>query len=238
MSSRERLDEIARRRLPRGYDLDKLRRVQRMLASMIVERDFVDVDSVDLVCGLDVAYIRLEDEEYAVSCAVAYSMRRRSLVRKCIKVVKATFPYIPTLLSFREMRPMIMAYLCLDVEPDVIMVDGHGKAHPYRLGIASHIGVVLRKPTIGVAKSLLYGDLVGSDEEGLSYIVDPVGGEIIGAAIKVKRKYVYVSVGNMMTLRSAVVLVRRLLCESHMPIPILLAHNECSRARNRLIRES
>ncbi len=226
-------DKIALRYLPRGYDLAKLRRVQILLASRVKEIDIVDVDKVDLVCGLDLAYVRRGSIEIGIACAVVYSISRGELVDKSCVYTEVKFPYIPTLLSLRELRPMVMAYKRLSIEPEIVLVDGHGRAHPYRLGIASHLGVVLRKPTIGVAKSLLYGKLVPRPDGDLD-ILDEETSEIIGRAVRHDSKHVYVSVGNLVTLDSAVRLVKRLLLTcSQMPVPILYAHRLCNSEKRR-----
>jgi len=101
------------------------------------------------------------------------------------------------------------------------LVDGHGVSHPYGLGIASHIGVLIKKPTIGCAKSRLYG------EERGDVLVDE--GRIIGAVVKCGRP-LYVSVGNMITLEDSVALVKKF-CEGNMPLPTALAHRYANIAK-------
>ena len=88
-------------------------------------------------------------------------------------------PYIPTLLSFREIPPAMAAIKKLKIQPDVFLVDAQGLAHPYRCGFASHLGLAIGKPTIGAAKSRLIGDSV--EREGQTFLVDK--GEVIGAVV-------------------------------------------------------
>lgn len=234
MKSKEYFDKLARSKLPSGYSLEKLRNVQKILANRVQEIDIVNPDSVNYVCGFDLAYIAIKNVEYAISTAIVYSINQGKIVDKAIVVTKTSFPYIPTLLSFREMKPIIMTYKRLKIEPEVLLIDGHGKAHPYRLGIASHIGVVLKKPTIGCAKSLLYGKLTECNDS-ICKIIDPVSNEVIGYAIEVtKNKYLYVSVGNLITIQSAIKIVKKLVKNSVMPIPILYAHNECNKIKRKL----
>jgi deoxyribonuclease V len=133
-------------------------------------------------------------------------------------------PYVPTFLAFRELTPMLRAYFRLKTEPDVILVDGHGVAHPRRFGIASHIGVVLKKPTIGVAKSKLYG------EERGDAVFDPATGEVLAQVIRCGGKK-YVSVGSYATLEDSVELVKRL-CKSGDIYPLMVAHNLTQRLRH------
>ncbi|MCL4458826.1 MAG: deoxyribonuclease V [Chloroflexi bacterium] len=136
------------------------------------------------------------------------------------------FPYIPGLLSFRETPPILSAFEGLATEPDLILVDGQGIAHPRRFGIASHLGLILDKPTIGCAKSLLcgqHGPL--ADEPGsLSFIYDE--DEVIGAAVRTKSstKAVYVSVGHKIDLSTAIEYVLSCTREYRLPEPTRLAH--------------
>jgi deoxyribonuclease V len=123
-----------------------------------------------------------------------------------------TFPYVPGLLSFRELPPLEMAWAKLRSAPDAVIFDAHGLAHPRRFGLACHGGVVFATPSIGCAKSLLvgtHGDL-GWDRGSTADLVDR--GEVVGAAVRTRTgvKPVYVSVGHRMELQAAIGLVLRL----------------------------
>lgn len=134
------------------------------------------------------------------------------------------------------MKPVVNAYLRLRTKPpQVVLIDGHGKAHPYRLGIASHFGVCMRIPTIGVAKSLLYGKV--DRVEGP--ILDVGTNEVIGWAIRcAPGKPTYVSVGyGGVSLGSAVNLIKRLCVGSQMPIPILHSHNMANNLKRRITKK-
>ncbi len=226
-------EAYVRSRVPRGFHLDVARSIQRMLASKVVERDTVPINDIDLITGIDVAYIEREDNEIGVSIASTYSLTSRSIVEWSCWVGNIAFPYVPTLLSFRELKPVVNAYLRLRRKPHVVLIDGHGKAHPFRLGIASHFGVCMNVPTIGVAKSLLYGK--ASNDEGP--ILDPNTNEIIGWVIRcAPSKPTYISVGHGITLDTAINLVRRLCAGSQMPIPILHSHNRANELKRRIIK--
>jgi deoxyribonuclease V len=135
---------------------------------------------------------------------------------------KDRFPYIPTLLSFREVSPAVSCIKKLHLQPDIFLVDGHGIAHPYRCGFASHLGLVIRKPTIGVAKSKLVGEIREKGENALL----TYKGEIVGSVVTTKQgfKPVYVSVGHMTTLDRAIEVVKHCARGSRVPEPILRAH--------------
>jgi len=139
---------------------------------------------------------------------------------------KIRFPYIPTLLSFRETPPTVLCVKKLHLQPDVFLVDGHGFAHPYRCGFASHLGIVIGKPAIGVAKSKLFGEVekVKAKKDTVFLKHD---GEVVGAVVTTKRgcKPVYVSVGNMISLETAIEIVKHCARYNRIPEPILKAHN-------------
>ncbi len=136
------------------------------------------------------------------------------------------FPYIPGLLSFRELPLTLSAFERLNVTPDLILADGQGVAHPRRFGIASHLGLFLDTPTIGCAKSLLCGGCIEPGTEPGSYteIIDK--GETIGVALRSKSgvKPVYVSIGHKTDLHTAIRWVLKCCRGYRLPEPTRLAH--------------
>ncbi|ABL87864.1 Endonuclease V [Pyrobaculum islandicum DSM 4184] len=186
------------------------KRIQEVLANNIV---FSPLPPPETVAGLDVAY----SGDLAYGVAVVVQLSTLQVIDIACAIVKSVVPYIPTFLAFRELTPMLRAYIKLRVKPDVILVDGHGIAHPRKFGIASHIGVVLKKPTVGVAKSRLYG------EEQRDVVTDPLTGEVIAKVVRCGGKK-YVSVGSYITLEDAVKLVEKL-CINKDVYPLRLAHN-------------
>jgi deoxyribonuclease V len=139
----------------------------------------------------------------------------------------AEFPYIPGFLSFREIPVVLAALAKLDRAPDVILVDGQGITHPRYLGIASHLGVLLGIPTIGVAKSRLYGVWAEPKEVGdESPIFDPKTREQLGVAMKTRRGAapIIVSPGHMITIEESAAIVRSLLQGYRLPLTTRRAH--------------
>jgi deoxyribonuclease V len=120
-----------------------------------------------------------------------------------------TFPYIPGLLSFREIPAVLDALEKLEIAPDIILCDGQGIAHPRKLGIASHLGVLLDMPTIGVAKSLFVGKHEPLSEEKGNWQPLRYRGETVGAALRTRTgvKPVYVSPGHRISLETAIAIV-------------------------------
>ncbi len=181
----------------------------------------LDIDRVEIVAGLDVGYRK--DRGFGV--AVAYSRKAHSL--ECFVAVEGSveIPYIPGLLAFREAPIMIAALLELKekcLAPDVVMVNGHGLAHPRKLGIASHIGVALDMPSIGIAKKLLYGTIAYEEGKLAKLVVD---GLHVGYVVEtVRGARTYISIGHRVDPRSALELSLSVWDRSErFPEPIRLA---------------
>ena len=149
------------------------------------------------------------------------------------------FPYVPGLLSFREAPLTLQACERLNITPDLFLVDGQGMAHPRRFGLACHLGLFLDKPTIGCAKSLLCGHHEELSEESGSYAKIMDSGETIGAALRTKTgvRPVYVSIGHMVDLATAVHWVMKSCRGNRIPEPLRLAHIAAS-GNLRLSREA
>jgi deoxyribonuclease V len=138
-----------------------------------------------------------------------------------------TFPYIPGLLSFREIPPVLVAWRRLKSVPDLILCDSHGTAHPRGLGMASHLGIELGIPSIGCAKSHLYGSF---DEPGPARgersPVRAKSGKVIGTVLRTRTgvRPVYVSPGHMIDLRTSVRFVLACSPRYRIPVPLRMAH--------------
>jgi deoxyribonuclease V len=144
------------------------------------------------------------------------------------------FAYVPGYLGFREAPALVAAWATLAAKPDLLFVDGHGRAHPRRCGIATHLGVLLDQPTIGVAKSLLCGRVEGdlADAPGATApLVDR--GELVGIALRTRARAlpVYVGVGHRVSLETAVAQVLHWSQGRRLPLPIRLAHDAANAAR-------
>lgn len=135
------------------------------------------------------------------------------------------FPYVPGLLSFREIPALSQAFELLQYTPDLLLVDGQGRAHPRRFGIASHLGLLLDIPTIGVAKSRLIGEHAEPSPGRGSSTPLTHEGETIGAVLRTRDgvKPLYISIGHRISLESAVDWTLRLCTRYRLPEPIRLA---------------
>jgi len=202
-----------------GFSDKKAHQMQLRLSKRVIREDRLP-QILHYVAGVDVAYV----EGLSIGAVAVLNYSLLSLVETQKARVKTQFPYIPTLLSFREIKPAQAAIKKLKTCPDVFLVDAQGIAHPYRLGFASHLGLLLDKSTIGVAKSLLCGQVGRVNQEGWMPITDR--GEVIGAAIKKdeKTKPIYVSIGHKVSLKRAIDIVKHCTKSSRIPEPIRIAH--------------
>ncbi|MCD6431619.1 deoxyribonuclease V [Candidatus Bathyarchaeota archaeon] len=220
-----------RRKIPAEFSIEKVRLIQLELSKKIIKKDVFSKE-IEYVAGVDVAYT----DERAIGAVAVLDFSSLSQVEVKTAVVKSRFPYIPTLLSFRELHPALSAIRKLEQSPDVYLVDGHGLAHPYRLGFASHWGLIVKKPTIGVAKNILCGrvEKVPKKVGDVAFIRDDR--EIIGVALltKEKGKPVYISIGHMISLETAVEIVKKCIRKYRLPEPIRAAHLAANELKRKL----
>jgi len=222
----ERLVEMA----PPDFSVKKAREIQLKVSKRIVMEDRLPPD-VKMVAGIDASY----GWGSAVASAVVLDYDTLEVIEVKYGRVKERFPYVPTLLMFREAPALFKAMSKLRSKPDVYLIDAHGLAHPYRCGLASYVGVIKNVPTIGVAKRLLCGK-VGGRTGDLAPIID--GGETVGAELTTGpgRRPVYISIGNMVSLGRAIEVVRHCMEGHRMPEPLRVAHEEATREKLRMIR--
>src|ERR1041384_3450253 len=176
------------------------------------------------IAGADISFNKFEPTVYAG--LVVLRLPSLEVVEEVGVVSETKFPYIPGLLSFRETPSVLEAWAKLKTEPDAVMFDGQGLAHPRRVGIACHVGLIIKRPTLGCAKSVLVGrcEEPGEERGSWSRMVDK--GETVGAALRTKTRVqpVYVSPGHMIDLEGAVELT--LACDGgyRQPEPTRRAH--------------
>jgi deoxyribonuclease V len=159
----------------------------------------------EYVAGVDAAFS--ENQVFAAACV--YSYPALELVEETAAVEDIRFPYVPGFLSFREGFALIKAVRRLRRKPNVILVDGQGIAHPRRIGIASHVGVLLDIPTIGCAKSRLVGEAAEPGRERGNWTPLLYHGKIIGAVVRTKNgvRPLFISPGHRVNLAEAIELV-------------------------------
>ena len=178
---------------------DEARQIQSELCHQVVKID--RFDKIRTVAGVDIG-IR---NDIATASVVILNYPNLQIVDGVVAESRIDFPYIPGYLSFREIPPLLVAFARLQTEPDLVIVDGQGIAHPRRLGLASHLGLILEKPTIGCAKSRLCGQYAEPEMEkgAWNYLID--NKDIIGIALRTRTNVsvVYISVGHLISLETA-----------------------------------
>lgn len=205
------------------------KRIQLELSSLVREQKLTSKPKI--IAGVDISYNVGSNLLFAG--VVILSTDDLSIIEKVVVAEESKFPYIPGLLSFRETPPLIQAFSKIKHEPDIIFVDGQGIAHPRFFGIASHIGVIYDKPSIGVAKSILVGtpDRIPTKIGEFSYI--RYKGRIIGALLcsQEGREPIIVSIGHKITLEEAIELTKKACLGYRIPEPTRLAHLVVNEAR-------
>jgi len=165
--------------------------------------------------GVDCSYLK---EEYIIAGLVVLDFDSLKPVYRTFDTRKLTFPYIPGLLAYREADAMMAVIEKAKVRPDLVMVDGFGTNHPRRCGIATHIGIKLDMPTIGVGKSFLCGEV----KNGRIYQEGRITGRIVRAVPE--QKPVYVSPGHRISLVTAIKVVKHCIRGHRQPEPTRRAH--------------
>jgi len=203
-------------------DISRVKDLQRQLAKQVISRG--EIKAPRYIVGVDMAAGRADTGARAAAVVLSYPELKIAEVETVTG--RLEMPYIPGLLSFRELPLILAACHKLSDRPDLIMVDGQGVAHPRRLGLASHLGIILDIPTIGCAKSRLCGSCsLPAEEEGShTQLTDKDG--IIGAVLRTKSgvKPLYISTGHKISLDSAIYWVMQCCRGYRLPQPTRLAH--------------
>jgi len=209
------------------FSVSKAHETQLRLSQKIISEDRLP-QRINYIAGADVAYAG----ELAIGAVAVLDYESLELLELQTAMCRVKFPYIPTLLSFREIPPTVACIKKLKLQPDVLLADGQGIAHPYGCGFASHLGLAIGKPTIGVAKSRLVGE--PKTTAGQVFLVQK--GQVISAVVTTKEgaKPVFVSVGHLISLGTAVKIVKHCARNSRIPEPILQAHNIASEEKRKV----
>lgn len=213
------------------FDYDKAIKLQSVLSHKVLK----EIEKTPQV--LNPRFVLALDSSYAgdsqIAVGVLYDMEARAYAWRGYAIAKPPIPYIPGLLAFREAPGYIRVVKKCPVKPDLLLVDGHGLTHPRAFGIASHIGLVLDTPSIGVAKKFLFGDITKVGERELIFIRGKPAGEIL----RTSEGRIYVSIGYKVRLDDAVRIVKALIAPgSKLPKPLHEADRYSKELRNRLKR--
>jgi deoxyribonuclease V len=184
-----------------------------------VRADCITAADVRLIAGVDVSYAK--DESIVVGAAVVLELPTLRVVETATAVRPVEFPYIPGLLAFREIPALLDALAALTADPDVIVCDGYGLAHPRRFGLACHLGVLTDRPTFGVAKTAFVGEYAepGQERGDTAALVEAATSETIGRVLRTQRgvKPVFISTGHRIDLDAATDLTLALAPDYRLP---------------------
>lgn len=205
-------------------DLNKLKEEQLKLAKKVILRD--SFGKLKLIGGADAAY----NKDYIISSIVVCDCSSMEVKEKVFAIVKAKVPYLKGFLAYREGPAISEAYAKLKNKPDVLIFDGNGVLHPRRIGLASHMGILLDQASIGIAKQLLVGDAKGSTV----YVEKEARAEIV--VTREHSKPIYISLGHKISLTTSVEIVKKCMRFPHkLPEPLHLAHRYANEIRGDIL---
>jgi deoxyribonuclease V len=259
MLAMENKEPLVQRRHRWDVSLKRARAIQGELRNHWIGED--RFSRIQTVAGLDAAFVLVESQAVksklpqkksstwnilreanrAIGCVVMYRYPDLQEIDRAFAILPLRFPYVPGFLSFREIPVLLAALVKLKSMPDLLFCDGQGYAHPRRLGLATHLGIVLDRPAIGCAKSLLVGThgKLGVKAGSWSPLVDSkTGGERIGAALRTRESVrpIYVSQGNLVSLPTAIRLTLSVSSGFRLPRPTRDADRFASETKEKLLK--
>ena len=187
--------------------------LQNEFSKKVITHDYLNNNNISNVCGIDVSYKDLN----AFCSAVIVNKNTLEIIEIVNEKSTISYPYIPGLFMLREGEPLLKIVRLLKNLFDVLLIDGHGILHPRKCGLASYVGLMIDKPTIGVAKNLLCGSILENN-----YI--EFNKTILGYRLKNNRKDIYISVGHKISLETSIDIVKKLTIKSEfVPEPLRIA---------------
>ena len=215
-----------------GVNLEDCIRIQEKLSKRVILEDRIP-DKIETVGGVDQAFLQ---DNRIISCITILDYPEMNLIEKKIAIKRVNFPYIPGFLAFREFPAILEACRKLTKYPDILIIDGHGIAHPRRIGIATHAGILLNRVTIGVAKKKLVGEFSYPEEVG-QYKPLIYGNSTIGFVMK-SREYcnpIFISPGHKISLETGLEIVKNCIRGHKLPEPVWQAHRLVNEFRRKVI---
>ncbi len=198
---------------------------QNELLSKIQLTNQVDISKLRYVAGVDLAYWKEHNAEFAVCCIVVIDFHTMEIVEKKCYKGSIEVPYIPGCLAFREIELVLKTAKLLEHTIELYVFDGNGYLHPRHMGLATHAGILLDKPSIGVAKSYFKIENVDykePDNEDFAFEDIVINNELYGRVVRTHKKVkpIFLSIGNMVNIDTAMDVIKTLTTkESHIPIP-------------------
>ena len=202
---------------------------QEKLLSKIQKQNCIDINKLHYIAGVDLAYWKDNNVEYAVCCIVVIDFQTKNVVEKKSSKGMITVPYIPGCLAFREIQLVLETVELLEHNIELYVFDGNGYLHPRHMGLATQAGILLDKPSIGVAKSYFKvenTDYIEPENEKFAYEDIIIKNKVYGRVVRTHKnvKPIFLSIGNKIDLDTAMqVIINTTSDESHIPIPTRLA---------------
>lgn len=203
--------------------------MQYRLQKQIDFQNVINTLLIQKVAGVDISYWNKNNTEYAACCIVVLNYVTKEVVEKKYVVEKVEVPYIPGCLAFREIPIFLKAYEKVDTDVDILFFDGNGYLHPRHMGLATHAGIIINKPTVGIAKSYLKinnTEFCMPDIKKFAYTDIIIDNEIYGRVLRTHSgvKPIFLSIGNKIDLDTAMQVTNTLVTkDSHIPLPTRLA---------------
>lgn len=224
-----------------------LRDIQYGIGKQAILQDQLPIESIKRIASFSCASLG----EKIVCGVIVYDIPSKQVIERKHIIKKAPMPYVPGYLAFREGPLMLELYYQLEADPDVLMLEGHGVAHPAHCGIATYLGVELGKPSIGIADSIMYGELQdtsriedsavpenGVRSLGKTILID---GQIAGSVVQTKQfaRPIFVTCGHLISAETATQLVTSLVILPHkMPEPLHIAKRYATKTRDNIAEEA
>ena len=202
---------------------------QEKLLSKIQKQNCIDINKIHYIAGVDLAYWKDNNVEYAVCCIVVIDFQTKNVVEKKSSKGKITVPYIPGCLAFREIQLVLETVELLEHNIELYVFDGNGYLHPRHMGLETQAGILLDKPSIGVAKSYFKVEntnYIEPENEKFAYEDIIIKNEVYGRVVRTHKnvKPIFLSIGNKIDLDTAMqVIIDTTSDESHIPMPTRLA---------------
>lgn len=218
--------------------------IQNSLKEKINITNKIDLENIKICAGIDIAYWEKGNETFGACSIVIIDFKTKEVLEKVYSVGKINVPYVAGFLAFRELPLILEAIEKITIEPDVFIFDGNGYLHHNNMGIATHAGLFLNKPTMGVAKTYLKinkVDFIMPGNEIGAYTDITVNQKVYGRSVRTSKnvKPIFVSCGNNIDIHSCYEIAMKLVSkDSRIPVPTRLADLETHVLRNKFCNES
>jgi deoxyribonuclease V len=214
--------------------LESLRKIQEKISSKIIVKDSFK-KPITLIAGVDLAFI----QDTAIVACVTQNFPSLEVVDTKTMVVELDFPYIPTFLGFREGPAIVQLIKSLNTLPDIFFINAHGIAHPRYFGCASHVGILVEKPTIGVAANNLQNEYSQKRIDVGEAVSMYYNGRAVGWVLNSKSgcKPIFISPGHLVSLDSSLKIAKDCLKGHKFPEPLFNAHKLANEEKKRILNQ-